>query len=420
MNLEYHNKVIRYKKNTCYIYDKVSKKHMFISKEVFNYLKKAEEYDLNISKFIDGFEDTDDKEYMKLVISNLKKIGFIKNYEYERRFINTENNNFESIYIMVTDKCNLNCRHCTTNCSPDGENILSTQNIKDIIYNISLLNPKNIIFTGGEPLIRKDIEEIVDFAKQNIKDSSFSLSTNSTLISNENVSMIKRLFDHVDISIDGVDELSCSKIRGKGVFGKVLNSIKLLQENGLHKISLSMVFSSSNEHLRDDFIELNKSLKTIPIERAFIPEGRGYDNILDFEYENIHIPKSIPSIYNIENKYEKLSRNISSCSCNAFKNNLFIDSNGDVYPCPSLIKSNYKITNLAYKKYTKQQIIDMIRMRSIDFSESLEYRDSKCEKCDLNIFCWDCPANFERAKEYGEIDNWCNLMKKNLDNIVWR
>ncbi|HFL3558228.1 hypothetical protein KWV12_15265 [Clostridioides difficile] len=73
MNLEYHNKVIRYKKNTCYIYDKVSKKHMFISKEVFNYLKKAEEYDLNISKFIDGFEDTDDKEYMKLVISNLKK-----------------------------------------------------------------------------------------------------------------------------------------------------------------------------------------------------------------------------------------------------------------------------------------------------------------------------------------------------------
>ncbi len=419
MILEYKNKVIKNNEDISYIYDKISKKHMFISKEVLEYVEKAREYGLSIQEFIDKFENTDDKEYMRLVISNLKKVGFIKNTEYEKEFINIENKNFKSIYIMLTDKCNLNCKHCTTNCGQDKEDILSTQDIKNIISNISLLNPENVIFTGGEPLIRKDIEEIVDFTRKNIRGSIFSLSTNATLISNKNIDMIKRLFDHIDISIDGVDEESCSKIRGNGVFTKVLKSIKLLQQNGLDKISLSMVFSSSNEHLRDDFLELNRCLGTMPIERAFIPEGRGYDNILDFEDESVHIPKSISKIYNIENKKEKLSRSISSCSCNAFESNLFIGSNGDVYPCPSLIKEDYKITNLAYKKHTIKQILEMMDKISVNFANSLDYKDSKCESCDLNIFCWDCPANFERAKEHGEIDKWCSLMKKNLNNIVW-
>lgn len=47
------------------------------------------------------------------------------------------------------------------------------------------------------------------------------------------------------------------------------------------------------------------------------------------------------------------------------------------------------------------------------------YKDSKCEKCDLNIFCWNCPAVFENAKEYNEIPIWCDVMKSNISKIIW-
>ena len=417
MIIEFDNssKIIENNNKYHYIYDKISKNHVFVTNEIMEYFKKAEELNMEISEFISCFEKSEDRDYIKKLISKFKKIGLIKNPEYDKEFKLKKRPSFQSIYIMLTDKCNLSCKHCSTNCSPQGKDILSTNQIKNIILNIKLLNPQRLVFTGGEPLVRNDIEEILNFAKNQIPSCELSLSTNGTLINN-NINLIKKFFNNIDISLDGIDEKTCSEIRGQGVFQKVIKNIKLLQENGINNISLSMVFSSKNISLKSKFLELNKSLRTMPIERSLIPEGRAYENISMFNIEKNHIPEAIPMIYN---SGEKISKKIGSCSCNAFESNLFISSDGYAYPCPSLIKDRYKIMNLSTKKYSQEYIVDRIKTISYNFTETLEYKGTKCENCNLNIFCWQCPGNFESAKKHSEIDKWCALMKSNLEKIVW-
>ncbi len=419
IEFDYTNKIVKSKNKIYYIYDKISKKHIFISKEIMGYLKSAEQLKMTSEQFINSFELTEDKKYIVNLISKLKQIGFIKNLEYDEQFKYKKYRDIDVVYIVLTNKCNLNCKHCSTNCSPKSKEVLPIEKIKNIIINIKQFKPKRVIFTGGEPLIRNDLEEILKFAEENLKESNFSLSTNGTLIDNKNIYLIKKFFDWVDISIDGVDEESCSKVRGSGVFQKVIKSIMLLKKNEITNISLSMVFGSNNLHLKSEFLELNKKLGTKPIERALIPEGRAFENILVFDSEKTHLPKAIIPIYDISNKQKKISKKISSCSCNAFERSLFIDEKGDVYPCAALLKNCYKIMNLSDKMYTKDFILEKISITGGNFVASLEYKDTKCENCDLNIFCWNCPAHFEQAKKYDEINNWCNLMKQNLEKIVW-
>jgi len=57
--------------------------------------------------------------------------------------------------------------------------------------------------------------------------------TNATLINADNVRIIVNSVDSIDISLDGVDERTASIVRGEGVFGKVISSIKLLKRMGL-------------------------------------------------------------------------------------------------------------------------------------------------------------------------------------------
>ena len=98
--------------------------------------------------------------------------------------------------------------------------------------------------------------------------------TKGTLITPKNVKEIVSQIDSIDISLEGADEESCAVIRGKGVFEKVVSSIKLLQSHGFSKISISMVLSANNVRYTKQFMELNESLNTTPMLRALSYEGR--------------------------------------------------------------------------------------------------------------------------------------------------
>lgn len=104
------------------------------------------------------------------------------------------------------------------------------------------------------------------------------LATNGTLIHKGNVSDIIQYIDRIDISVDGVDEESSRKIRGRGVFAKVLKSVELLKLNGFDSISLSMVLTEDNEKLEEQFLDLNRKLGTFPVLRRISWIGRALEN----------------------------------------------------------------------------------------------------------------------------------------------
>lgn len=108
---------------------------------------------------------------------------------------------------------------------------MTTQRVTEILQKIIKWQPDKITITGGEPLLRNDLLEHLKFLREAFE-GIIILATNGTLIHKGNVSDIIQYIDRIDISVDGVDEESSRKIRGRGVFAKVLKSVELLKLNG--------------------------------------------------------------------------------------------------------------------------------------------------------------------------------------------
>lgn len=417
INLNKDDLIVYNKNKFIVLYNKKLSKHIILSEEVYKFFETASNENITIKEFIDCFEDEEDKKYIEQVTVNMIKAGIICNKDYDTAI--EEEFSINSAYLCVTNRCNLKCSHCCSSCSSEVKDCLDTHQIKKIIKIISELNISNLVITGGEPLIRNDFEEIIAYIKEQIPNINLILSTNGILINDKNINFIINNFKKIDISIDGVDEKTCALTRGKGVFNKVLGKIKNLQRKGFTNISLSMVFGEKNEYLKDSFIDLNEHLKTTPVMRYFVPAGRGLENKNDYLYEDTILPITIPKM--ISDRNDK-SKKISSCACNALKSQIFINDDGNIYPCPSLIKDEYKVGSILDKS-----IVSILKNK--DIKKTLAYKKieniypynfEKCKDCDVNIFCWNCPAILDSVKNNDiEFNKWCKSMKVNLNRIVW-
>ncbi len=138
----------------------------------------------------------------------------------------------------VTKRCNLRCKHCSISEEPAGE--LSTEEGFGIIEAAAKLGHVKFAFTGGEPLLRPDIYELIEYA------SSFRMqvvmATNGTLISEE---VAKKLRDagleRAAISIDGFGRAH-DRFRGvDGAFNAVIRGLKACRNAGLDVQLFSMV-----------------------------------------------------------------------------------------------------------------------------------------------------------------------------------
>lgn len=403
---------VRCRGNICYIYNMKLKRHIFISKEVLQYVEYYKKI-LDKERFLSKFKKIEDKIYIEKVLTRLESIEYLPKIEK----VEVLNKNYiNDAYFLLTKRCNLNCLHCSTSCSKNEKDYLSFEKAKRVIDNLALLNVSNIIFSGGEPLLYKYFYDLIKYANSKLVDKKFTLSTNATLINFRNVDFLIKNFNRIEISLDGIDSKTCSKIRGKGVFEKVLDAIKLLQNRGFNEIGISTVVGVGASDYIKKFKKLNEKLGTKPIIRAFEPVGRGKQNKRYFYDQDTVLPMSIPEIYKNENEH---SRDISSCSCEAFKSILFVDYFGDVYPCVSLTSKEFYIDNFSEKEININEFLRKKHIGSLKFSEKIKFKDTQCENCDINVFCWNCPAHFLKAKEHGEIDKWCKMMKSNLERIVW-
>jgi SynChlorMet cassette radical SAM/SPASM protein ScmE len=133
-----------------------------------------------------------------------------------------------SICFGITNRCNLNCRHCLA-ASTRRNDDLSTKELLRIIKEIGELKVLNLSISGGEPLLRNDFFILLDaLSNFNIK---ITLNTNGTLITSP---MAKRLassrIKRFIVSLDGSNSDVHDSYRGKGSFIKAVNGIKFLLE----------------------------------------------------------------------------------------------------------------------------------------------------------------------------------------------
>ncbi|MBW2365936.1 MAG: 12,18-didecarboxysiroheme deacetylase [Deltaproteobacteria bacterium] len=160
----------------------------------------------------------------------------------------------------ITRRCNLKCVHCYAQSDDISyENELSTDEGKTLIDDLSRFGVPVILFSGGEPLARKDLPELADYAVK--KGMRAVISTNGTLISKETARTLKSIgLSYVGISIDGMEDIN-DRFRGvKGAFKSALKGIENCKSAGI-KVGLRFTINKFNVSEIPDILNLIEEME---------------------------------------------------------------------------------------------------------------------------------------------------------------
>jgi MoaA/NifB/PqqE/SkfB family radical SAM enzyme len=131
-----------------------------------------------------------------------------------------------SVSYTVTNRCNKKCAYCKVWDTKEKE--LGTEEALGIIDELGEMGCQRLGLTGGEPLLRKDIGEIIGRAKE--KGIFTGLVTNGSLVP-KRIEELKEL-DLLQVSLDGPKEVH-DKHRGKGAYKEAIKAIRIARENDM-------------------------------------------------------------------------------------------------------------------------------------------------------------------------------------------
>ncbi|PIE70576.1 MAG: 12,18-didecarboxysiroheme deacetylase [Deltaproteobacteria bacterium] len=145
----------------------------------------------------------------------------------------------------MTQRCNLKCVHCYAHATTrEAYNELTTAEAKTMIDDLSAFGVPVLLFSGGEPLMRKDLPELAGYAVS--KGMRAVISTNGTLINAEKACILKEIgLSYVGISLDGMKPIH-DHFRGvNGAFEMALKGIEHCQNAGI-KVGLRFTINKTN------------------------------------------------------------------------------------------------------------------------------------------------------------------------------
>ncbi len=145
----------------------------------------------------------------------------------------------------MTRRCNLKCVHCYAQSQNiEYKNELTTEQGKELIDDLAHFGAPVILFSGGEPLMRKDLPELASYARS--KGIRAVISTNGTLIDKKTAKVLKEIgLSYVGVSLDGMRETN-DKFRGvKGAFDAALEGMRNCLAQGV-KVGLRFTINKRN------------------------------------------------------------------------------------------------------------------------------------------------------------------------------
>jgi len=145
-----------------------------------------------------------------------------------------------SLRISVTSDCNLSCFYCHREGCPAVDHKLGPAEINEIVEVAREFGVRKVKFTGGEPLLRDDIADIVaSVADQELDD--VSLVTNGTLLADVVHELAEVGLNRVNVSLNTLDPVVFAKITGEDLMGDVLTGINAAVDAGLTPVKINMV-----------------------------------------------------------------------------------------------------------------------------------------------------------------------------------
>jgi radical SAM protein with 4Fe4S-binding SPASM domain len=305
----------------------------------------------------------------------------------------------------LTRKCNLKCPHCYINATTQQlKTELTTEESKNLIDQICEVSRPLLILSGGEPLLRKDVFELVRYGAE--KGLKMGLGSNGSLIDGVAVKNLKEAgIETVSISLDSHIPEQHDEFRGvNGSWEKAVRAIKALRENGV-LVQVNTTVTQQNYDQIDDIMSLAEKLGVENFHLFFlVPTGRGVKiaDISPAKYEgmiktafakaakhklNVR-PSCAPQFMRIAKDMGLDMRQwIRGCIAGLYYCRVY--PNGDITPCPYL---PIKLGNIREKSFKEIWFTSEVFKSLRDFNAL----KGKCGVCDYRALCGGC-----RARAYG-------------------
>ena len=355
------------------------------------------------------------------------------------------------LYVFVTNDCNLRCTHCYVS-SGDfvPENEMTRDDLYRLIDEARDLGVQRFYFTGGEPFMRRDIFDLIEYV---CADSELVILTNATFF---NKSILARLTDvakkingdatdnfdqprrlNVQISVDGPDAELHELVRGPRTFKRTIQGIRDLVSIGLTPVISTAVTTHNMERMA----ETTRMLGALGVKEHHIlwlqERGRAYDNddllippakVTTIMRELRGVAAELGMVIDNETSLRvrvrgKHGRKTDLCNCGYESLDVFSD--GQVYPCvwfsgaPSLACGSVRENSLR-DIWLNSPILKEIRANSVQHREG-------CNECHLKFICGggtNCSSYFDSLATRGKgsfqaAEPYCETFMDLTHDLLW-
>ena len=308
-----------------------------------------------------------------------------RNFEYK---ILADDNNF-SLRLYLTNACNLRCKHCFVYATNAYADELSLTEIENLILTCNKHGAQKLILTGGEVLLRKDFEQILRYGKS-LK-MYVQVLTNGTLWDAAKVKTLSPYIDEIQISLDGFNENSNAKVRGVGVFEKVLEAVELFFKYS--KIFINVIVTPMYGELDahyNEYVNFAKNLiarygheRFLIIFQGELLNGRNLKadsdsnknlkNLVNLLHEDIYENSELTNFI-LNHKNNRLHKN---CGYGG----LTVDSTGNIFFCGRIgeLKNSGNIRKISLEKILSLRK----KIRQCTSVDNL----FPCQNCELKYVC---------------------------------
>jgi radical SAM protein with 4Fe4S-binding SPASM domain len=328
---------------------------------------------------------------------------------------------FDILELRITLRCNLSCRYCFLGGSlhRSDQEVMSLGDYKKLIGGCKDKGLKEVVFTGGEPLIRFDLlQELIAFSA--CLGLKTKIHSNGTLISEEKCHRLAQSgLSEIRISIDSIDEFLFDRITAsKGLYQKLNNNIQtLITERSLIVGGRFTITSLNYHHIPQvyhfcadrgfDYLELK------PV--AIVGHAAENEDLGLSKEQHIFAMKAaldLEKSRKIELRFDSPCFHFLiedtviphySCSCSSRR--LSVSPSGEVTPCVYLGIESISIGNIY-----QTDIEDLYRS---EFNQRMRFTiPEECKKCDLFEICkGGCKARiYNKYERFDRVSPECVLL----------
>jgi radical SAM protein with 4Fe4S-binding SPASM domain len=341
-----------------------------------------------------------------------------------------------TLFLHVTDRCNLTCIHCYAASGPTRGDGLDAGLILRYARALADGGPgRQVVLSGGEPLARADFADLVRRIDPRL---SIRLLTNGTLVTDATAALLADREGPIQVSLDGPTAAIHDRIRGPGTFAKALRAIETFQRRGLgDRLNVCAVFQAENAEALPELARLVHRLgvpllRVLPLRRQGHARARYADpNDLPglaaqaawYDGAILRLADELPGL-RISPGVAGLALDLSgvadpSAWC-PLGQSLVFDAAGSLYPCALFMAPADSLGDATHSDLAR---FEASPKRAAIIRRNRERRDRlpECRDCTWAAFCQaGCPGI--AAMHHGtteRVDGFCGYRKRMYERLLF-